>query len=308
LLARLGVDEIHFIDNDSYDPSNLTRQLLGSIVTNDIGKRKVEISARNLEFHNLRSKLYGYETNALTEWPKVVEIASKCHVLFNCIDVGTVFDYAVNSLSKALGIPLVQGQSAGWSFNAEMYSGQPGCVCSACFQSIKSSFSCSGRELESITSRLHDWCQMSTLFEEDYDKTSQDKEFLTDQHLFDFLANDKQYRIHGTTAMDIIRICIGLLQSVSSRDCNDPLQLQSLSIIPNNNGKISLRSFPKFLQYYYEVSEVYLSPKKILELKDLDFIPKPSHVPTRYVGSWVCPCVGVATIMVSQYANFITVC
>lgn len=110
-LARLGVQKIIFLDNDTYDPSNLTRQLLGGV--HDTGLTKVSATLRNLEFHNIRSDLEGHELDALVHWSKVVELAKSCDVIFNCIDVGTVFDYAVNALSKSLSIPLLQGQSAG---------------------------------------------------------------------------------------------------------------------------------------------------------------------------------------------------
>ena len=110
-LARLGVKKIIFLDNDTYDASNLTRQLLGGVA--DVGCSKVDVTLRNLRFHNIRSELEGHHFDALSQWHEVIELAKSCDVIFNCIDVGTVFDYACNSLSKALKIPLIQGQSAG---------------------------------------------------------------------------------------------------------------------------------------------------------------------------------------------------
>lgn len=46
--------------------------------------------------------------DAVARWASVVALARRSTVIFNCIDVGSVFDFAVNSLSKALEVPLVQ--------------------------------------------------------------------------------------------------------------------------------------------------------------------------------------------------------
>ena len=134
VLARLGVRGITLVDKDIYEASNFSRQVLGSV--KDIGRRKVDVAVENLPFHCFSrndhsgsqptTAIEGHHMDALSSWPTIVSLARRSHVIFNCIDVGSVFDFAVNSLSKALEIPLLQGQSASWSFNAEFYSGQPG--------------------------------------------------------------------------------------------------------------------------------------------------------------------------------------
>ena len=37
----------------------------------------------------------------------------------------------------------------------------------------------------------------------------------------------------------------------------------------------------------------------------LRFIPRPQHAETRYIGSWVCPCLSCAVTMVSQWAGLL---
>ena len=104
-LARLGVGKIIMLDCDIYEASNLTRQCLGSLA--DIGGRKVDVAARNLAAHNLRSEVEVHHLDAMAEWPRVVELARGCSVVFNGIDIGPMWDFCVNSLCKELGIPYV---------------------------------------------------------------------------------------------------------------------------------------------------------------------------------------------------------
>jgi molybdopterin/thiamine biosynthesis adenylyltransferase len=80
-LARLGVAKIIMLDFDTLDPSNLTRQCLGSIET--VGMKKVDAAAQNIKAHNLRSKIETVHLDALANWGKVVEIAKGCDVIFN---------------------------------------------------------------------------------------------------------------------------------------------------------------------------------------------------------------------------------
>jgi molybdopterin/thiamine biosynthesis adenylyltransferase len=121
---------IILVDFDTYDASNLTRQCLGCI--RDVGLHKVDVSARNLEFHNLRSRIESLHANILTEWQAVVSLARKSTVLFNCVDIGVMFFFCAKSLSKEFGIPLVCGQSFGWKFMVEYYSGKPDKMCAFC--------------------------------------------------------------------------------------------------------------------------------------------------------------------------------
>lgn len=106
-LARLGVARIILLDMDTYDASNLTRQCLGG--RRDVGGRKVDVARRNLTaHHNLRSQIEAHHLNALGGWQQVVALARRSTVVFNGIDIGDSFDFAVNSLCKRLAIPHVQ--------------------------------------------------------------------------------------------------------------------------------------------------------------------------------------------------------
>ena len=93
-LARMGVKKIFLLDMDTVDATNLNRQIL--FKKKDVGKLKVLAAKKNLQkFHNLRSEIESINTNAVTNWEKVVEILKQSTVVFNCIDYGTFFDRAV---------------------------------------------------------------------------------------------------------------------------------------------------------------------------------------------------------------------
>lgn len=299
-LARVGVRSITFVDNDVYEASNLSRQLLGS--RQNIGQRKVDVAVEGvLNFHNISStKAVGYHLDALISWPEIVSTARCSSVIYNCIDVGAVFDFAVNSLSKALSIPLVQGQSAGWSLNAEFYTGQPGLLCGFCSSSIVSSFAIHGLPFKAIEARLADFLRGKALAVVPADI---DLETLgiSEETMYLFLQSDKQYRVKGPTALIIVRDAIQATIDISNEggvSCLDGAQKPQRAIF--------FRNFQTFLEQYYRLSLQRLLPDQICGLNDILFIPRPRGIPTRYIGSWVCPCLTVAAIMVSQWVNHLT--
>ena len=295
-LARVGVRSLTFIDNDNYEASNLSRQLLGSL--SDVGKRKVDVAVESIrKFHNISSTIVdGHHLNALVSWDKIVSLARNSSVIFNGIDVGAVFDFAVNSLSKALCIPLVQGQSASWSVNAEFYTGQPGLLCSACSSSITSSFALEGTSFQAINCRLTEWlkCHDSVF------SSAPELYRISAASLTSFLQQDRQYRVNGPTTAYIVGCSIQAVNSSLApilRDGDSNL---------NDQESIEFCNFKLFLRQYYTFSLERLLPDKICNQTDILFIPRPKGVPTRYVGSWVCPCLAVAAIMVSQWVNYLT--
>ena len=146
-LVRMGVDTIHLLDRDYIDASNLNRQILFSL--SDVGKSKVQVAAENLkQTHNLRTTIYEYHTDAVTNWSCVVEIAKKCTVIFNNIDYGAVFDYAINSLCKSLNIIYVAGSTYANNIEINLFSGQLNDSCWACNNSTNDSFKYTIKELE----------------------------------------------------------------------------------------------------------------------------------------------------------------
>jgi len=278
-LARLGVGKIVLLDFDTYDASNLTRQCLGA--PSDVGSRKVDAAARCLrEYHNLRSEIETMHCNVLTEWPRVVEAARNCDVIFNGVDVGSMFDYCANSLAKELGIPLLQGQSYGWTFNVEFYSSRPGATCLSCSQTTASAFYANKSAISKEHGILDDLVKFAS--------AKGHGDALDAAAMATFLSECGEIRMQGPTVPEISTIAIAKLagEAVSLTDGGD-----------------SLLAFMTAVQ---EECETRLAPGKISGLPEVEFIPHPPHVVTRFVGSWVCPCLMAGVMMVSQWMNYLT--
>lgn len=146
-LVRMGIDTIYLLDRDYVEASNLNRQIL--FYLSDLGKSKVETAAQHLkEMHNLRTNIYHYHTDAVINWSCVVEIAKTSTVIFNNIDYGAVFDYAVNSLCKSLGIIYVSGSTYANSIEINLYSGLLSDPCWSCANFTTDSFKFSDEDLE----------------------------------------------------------------------------------------------------------------------------------------------------------------
>ena len=146
-LVRMGVDTIYLLDRDVVDASNLNRQILFNL--SDIGQSKVKVAAQRLkDIHNLRTNIYDYHMDAVINWSSVVQIANKCTVIFNNIDYGSVFDYAVNSLCKSLKIVYVAGSTYANNIEINLFSGRLNDSCWACENNTNDSFKFTIEELE----------------------------------------------------------------------------------------------------------------------------------------------------------------
>ncbi|KAI6652275.1 hypothetical protein LOD99_7290 [Oopsacas minuta] len=133
-LCRLGVNRVYLLDVDFVDPTNLNRQILYSKL--DIAKPKAISALRGLEQHNLQTEILAFNCDALLNWSTVVRLARQCNVVFNCIDFGEYFDFAVSSLCKSLRIHYLTGSSYGHTAISESFPYSPilpnGGVCWGC--------------------------------------------------------------------------------------------------------------------------------------------------------------------------------
>mmetsp|Transcript_4293 Transcript_4293/g.10072 ORF Transcript_4293/g.10072 Transcript_4293/m.10072 type:complete len:357 (+) Transcript_4293:320-1390(+) len=276
------------LDCDTYDPSNLTRQCLGSI--EDVGKRKVDAAAENIKCHNIRSEIETIHLDALAHWDEVVKIARKCTVLFNGIDLGAMWDYCVCSLAKELGIPYVAGQSYDWMFNVEYYSGNPAKICAWCAEAksaeewltnqFRTHFGFGG-DLKYVKQRLEDFMK------------SREKKVLDEYLLVEFLRVDKEkFKMYGPTVPKLVSEALGKV--IKARKVAGPKK------------ELEIDELAAFLEALMFGAVNLLLPGSISKLSEVQFIPHPSHVETRFVGSWVCPCLAAGCIMVSQFANALT--
>jgi len=127
-LARIGVARIVLVDRDVVEVSNLNRQLLFGPA--DVGRRKVDAAAECLRRYHVsaggRTEVVALHCDATESWARIVAEARDSTVVFNAIDIGCQFDYAVLALAKRLCIPCVSGSSFGRQWMFEYFPGTPG--------------------------------------------------------------------------------------------------------------------------------------------------------------------------------------
>jgi len=82
MLARMGVGKLVIIDKDSFDMSNLNRQIMSSI--DSLGKSKSEVTKENIRLINPYVKVDAYNEE-LNEY-NIVEILSDCDIIIDALD------------------------------------------------------------------------------------------------------------------------------------------------------------------------------------------------------------------------------
>lgn len=108
-LCRLGVKKIVLVDMDVVDEHNLNRQML--FRSEHIGRPKVECAFEELQRHNNVSgtEIEYCNIDAVKKWDIVTNLMVDCDVVFNTIDHGDYFDYAICHCADLLHKPLVLG-------------------------------------------------------------------------------------------------------------------------------------------------------------------------------------------------------
>ena len=132
-LARIGVRRMTIVDFDTVETSNLNRQILYNVP--DVGQRKVDAAAAALNAHHnigasecvledvRPTEVVPIHMDVVKNWDRVVQLAKDHDVIFDCVDVGAAYDYAVFSLARLLGIPCVSGSSYIWQYIVEYFDG-----------------------------------------------------------------------------------------------------------------------------------------------------------------------------------------
>jgi hypothetical protein len=112
-LARIGVAQLVILDNDKVETSNLNRQLLFS--RKHVGQYKSLAAQQTLDEYHVpdptRTRVFGEVCNVAEQWSRVVEFAKRSTVVFNAVDIGQEFDYAVLALCELLEIPYISASS-----------------------------------------------------------------------------------------------------------------------------------------------------------------------------------------------------
>ena len=118
-LARLGVGNLTAIDGDTFEPTNLNRQLLA--LEKNIGQSKAEAAAERLQKVNSQIKV-----NTISAWltaDNAAELLRGHDIIIDASgDIST--RRVMISACADLGIPLVIGTISGW--NAQVMMLEPG--------------------------------------------------------------------------------------------------------------------------------------------------------------------------------------
>lgn len=134
-LCRLGVAKVTIIDKDVVELHNLNRQMLYS--KQHVGQSKVTSAVEVLrDCHCVATQVIGLEVDAVKEWATIVKLSATATVIFNMVDVGDIFDAAVQSLALSRGIPLCQGGNFQFMYTVD-YCGATGKPCWLCMSDLK---------------------------------------------------------------------------------------------------------------------------------------------------------------------------
>ena len=113
ILARIGVGRLSLVDGDSFDDSNLNRQILSS--TAHLGKPKADVAAQRVQDINPAVVTFPVATFFNSENGK--EILQDVHLVVDCLD--TISDrFAVEAICRPLSIPMVSAAIGGSSGQA----------------------------------------------------------------------------------------------------------------------------------------------------------------------------------------------
>lgn len=107
-LVRLGVGEIHLIDFDTFDESNINRQLFSN--HKNLGLYKVDVIKSELKAINPNCNIFSYSNRIETIDDAIFE---KIDYLIDAVDTPSVKKY-IASLSKRLNKTFLHGACAGW--------------------------------------------------------------------------------------------------------------------------------------------------------------------------------------------------
>eukprot|EP01087_Luapelamoeba_hula_P008240 TRINITY_DN2051_c0_g1_i1.p1 TRINITY_DN2051_c0_g1~~TRINITY_DN2051_c0_g1_i1.p1 ORF type:complete len:384 (-),score=57.22 TRINITY_DN2051_c0_g1_i1:49-1200(-) len=270
-LCRLGVQKLLLLDCDNVEVTNLNRQIL--FCKADVGKPKVEAGKAGLAIHNVRDTVIEtIHTDAITDWGRVVELCRQSTVVFNCIDYGSLFDYAVNVITKCLQIPYILGSSYANTSVVNYFTGKPGKACWTCFNAVEESFTANQNQSEDIDKWLAERRGAPV--------TGEAKDIvLSETELVDFHRD--QMSMHNT--QDIVH--------------------EALATAGTPNG-VTKSDYAAWVRKHFQPSVLKrLEPEHLFNYKSIQFVPKDLHYPTRYVGSWVCVCTGSALMMVNAWAQ-----
>lgn len=108
ILARIGVGKLTLVDGDSFDDSNLNRQILSSPA--NLGRPKARVAAERVS--NINPAVETCPVEDFFTSKNGGKILQQVHLVVDCLD--TISDrFVVEASCKALSLPMVSGAIAG---------------------------------------------------------------------------------------------------------------------------------------------------------------------------------------------------
>ena len=104
MLSRMGVGELNIIDKDSFDMSNLNRQLMSSI--DSLGKPKSEVAKERIRLINPYVKINAF--NEELNEKNLEKIIGNCDIAIDALD-NIVTRVLISRYAKKKEIPLIHG-------------------------------------------------------------------------------------------------------------------------------------------------------------------------------------------------------
>lgn len=104
MLSRMGVGELNIIDKDSFDMSNLNRQLMSSI--DSIGKSKSEVTKERIRLINPYVKVNAF--NEELNEKNLEKIIGNCDIAIDALD-NLVTRVLISRYTKEKEIPFIHG-------------------------------------------------------------------------------------------------------------------------------------------------------------------------------------------------------
>ncbi|MDR0900478.1 MAG: HesA/MoeB/ThiF family protein [Methanobrevibacter sp.] len=104
MLTRMGVGEINIVDKDSFDMSNLNRQLMSDLSV--IGKSKAEVTKEKIQKTNPYIKINAF--NEELNENNIEKIIGDCDIAIDALD-NLITRVMVSRYTKKIAIPFVHG-------------------------------------------------------------------------------------------------------------------------------------------------------------------------------------------------------
>ncbi|WP_237055226.1 HesA/MoeB/ThiF family protein [Microbulbifer sediminum] len=109
-LAAAGIGELHLVDGDEVELSNLQRQVLYK--TNHLHKPKVQVAAQQLQAANPGIRIHTHMAMADEGW--LLERLAGFDLVLDCTDNMSI-RHAINRTCRARGVPVIMASVQGFS-------------------------------------------------------------------------------------------------------------------------------------------------------------------------------------------------